>query len=158
MLVLTPEQLRQIEETGERAYPREGCGFLVGRTETRPGAHRWIVERVVESENLAPSDRRDRFEVDFRLRLALQKELRGSGRTIIGIYHSHPDGRARPSGVDLDHAWEPGLLWVITAVPKGCAGKTTAHVLNADCTAFGEIAMRLGPVDATDPGDAPKKT
>ena len=143
MLVMSRDHLKQIEQAAERAYPREGCGFLVGRTETRPGTHHWIVERVVESENLAPSDRRDRFEVDFRLRLGLQKQVRDSGRAVIGIYHSHPDGWARPSAVDLQHAWEPDLLWVITAVPKGRAGETTAHVLHADCSAFSEIPIRL---------------
>jgi len=158
MLIMAPEHLKQIEETGERAYPREGCGFLVGRVEAMAGGQQWIVERVVESQNLAPPERRDRFEADFRLRLALQRDLRGSGRAIIGIYHSHPDGKARPSSVDLEHAWESDLVWVITAVAGGCAGETTAHVLHADCAAFCEIDVKLRPADAPLPGPGPKKT
>ena len=139
MIVFTPEQLGQITSAALAAYPAECCGLLVGRT--LHDEARWIVTRVHESENLADRGGRDSFEVDPALRLRLQRQLRGSGEQVIGIYHSHPDGEAKPSATDLHAAWEPELIWVITAPAEGRAGETRAHRLAADGKGFEELAL-----------------
>lgn len=139
MIRLGREQYDRIAASGERAYPHECCGLLVGRQDGR----RWFVTRVAESENLAAVEREDRFEVDPRLQIRLQRELRGSGLRVIGVYHSHPDGEARPSRHDLALANDPELVWIITAVGNGKAAETTAHVLAGDGSAFRQIAMEI---------------
>jgi proteasome lid subunit RPN8/RPN11 len=141
MIILGPGHLKQIIDSAEAAYPAECCGLLVG-LEPDPGSDVWRVTRVEPSENLAPEGRNDRFEVDPRLRLRLQRELRDGPNTLIGVYHSHPGGPAQPSATDLESAWEPNLIWLITAVSEGQAIQTTAHRLVDQASRFEVIELR----------------
>jgi proteasome lid subunit RPN8/RPN11 len=140
VITFDPAQLDAVVAHAEDAYPAECCGLLVGTA----GARAWRVRRVVPSRNLAPAHRRDRFEVDPALHLKLQRELRGTGAGIVGIYHSHPDGQPAPSATDLESAWEPDLVWLIAAVCAGRAAATAAHVFveSDGCARFEEIRMR----------------
>jgi proteasome lid subunit RPN8/RPN11 len=91
---------------------------------------------------LAADGHNDRFEIDPRLRLRLQKELRPGPEAVIGVFHSHPDGPAQPSDTDLENAWEPELIWLITAVVAGQATQTTAHRLVDQASRFEQLAVR----------------
>lgn len=144
MIVLDPEHLRQIVGAAEAAYPEEACGLLVGHRDEGPGAGTVHIAAVAESPNLAAGARAERFEVDPALRLRLQRELRGGAEGVIGLYHSHPDGVAQPSDRDLEAAWEPDLVWLVTAVAKGQAIHTSAHVLIHDGqrVRFDEVPLR----------------
>lgn len=133
--------LKAIADAAEEAYPAECCGLLVGARERR-GFH---IRRVVPSRNVAPPGVRDRFEIDPSLRLRLQRTLRESDDAVIGLYHSHPDATARPSAVDRACAWEPELVWLITAVVAGQAVATTAH-LAVECE--GALVFRELPLVA----------
>lgn len=115
--------MRQIREDGERCYPEESCGLLVGRrlacgtvevSEAHPGA------------NVADVARHRRFEIDPALRFRLMRTLAGGTETIVGHYHSHPDQPAVPSGHDLAMAFEPELVWLITSITAGQAAETAA--------------------------------
>lgn len=103
--------LKQIERHGEVDFPKEACGLLIGTFDA-------IVD-AIPSKNLACSD--NEFLIDPALHLRLQRELRGSGKKIIGVYHSHCSGDSAPSKRDIDEASEPKLLWLITAVRGGRA-------------------------------------
>ena len=139
MLFLSRPHLKQIVDAAEAAYPGEACGLLVGRARSAGDVE---VTRVAPSANSAAGDRVDRFEIDAGLRLRLQRELRGGPDRVIGLYHSHPDHSAQPSDTDLEMAWEPDLVWVITSVADGQALHTTAHALDAGGTQFREIGLR----------------
>jgi proteasome lid subunit RPN8/RPN11 len=41
--------------------------------------------------------------------------LRGTGRDVVGCYHSHPNGRAEPSPRDRARIYPAGFVWVIIA-------------------------------------------
>jgi proteasome lid subunit RPN8/RPN11 len=123
--VIRTEVLAAVRRAAEAAYPEECCGLLLGR---RDGA-RLAVDEAVASANLSPRPR-DSFEIDPRLRLRLHKALRGTGREVLGHYHSHPDAPASPSARDRAQAWEPDLLWLIVAVPGGRAGELAAFFLD----------------------------
>lgn len=121
----------------EMAYPDEACGLLVGR----PGADGAVrVSRLEPSPNLALAPAHA-FEVDPRLRLMLQRTLRGTPEAVVGLYHSHPDGEARPSETDLKNAWEPELVWLIAAVAGGRLAAVTAHRLDPISGRFRELAV-----------------
>ena len=77
-----------------------------------------------------------------RLRLTLQRGLRGSGQAVVGLYHSHPDGAAQPSASDLAEAWEPELVWIIVAVHGGQTIELAAHLPEPDARRFREIGLR----------------
>ncbi len=150
MLLLKPEDLKQIADHAEADYPREACGLLLGYQ--RADGHIEVTQ-VAASENMAASGRNDRFEVDPELRLRLMRQARdaapvgemGAARGIIGHYHSHPDGSARPSASDLAMAWEPDLVWLITAVVAGQAVQSTAHLLSEGGTRFNDIGLDCLP-------------
>ena len=135
---------RAIVDHAERSFPQECCGLLVGREKENVV---WIGE-IHESENLADDPTRW-FEVDPTLRLQLQRGLRGSGRGIIGIYHSHPDGLALPSPRDLECAWEPDLIWLIMSIQPEGVIESRAHVLTGDeyNLQFSEVPLRIEVLD-----------
>jgi len=109
--VISPVDLAAIEAQASAAAPEEACGLLEGIV----GREIFSVTAVHPSDNVA-SDPSGRFEVDPRLLLRLQKDLRAGPTGVIGIYHSHPQGAAKPSDTDLAMAWQPELAWVITAL------------------------------------------
>jgi len=109
---IDPAALEAIEAAARRALPEETCGLLIGAGER--------ITRAVETANLA-RDRgsgRDRFEIDARVHLRLQRELRGTAKGILGVFHSHPGGRAEPSATDRAEAAYPGWIWLITAIDE----------------------------------------
>ncbi len=142
---LSPAQLQVIERAAEAAYPEEACGLLVGRA--GPGGA-IQVSAVEASANVAEPPRTRRFEVDPKLRLRLERALRESPDSVMGVYHSHPNGRAEPSETDISMIFEPDMIWLITAVSEGRAGATMAYKPTEDGAAFQPLGLDLGGEDA----------
>ena len=144
MISIPQNFLKAIVDEAEAAYPKECCGLLIGRDN---GAGALVVTRVVISNNLAQGSGHDRFEVDPQVRFNVMRELDecatndGTRHRIIGHYHSHPNHPAQPSVTDLDMAYEPNLVWLITSVVDGQATLTTAHCVNADGSQFRQIPL-----------------
>jgi proteasome lid subunit RPN8/RPN11 len=136
---LSLDQLRQIEDLARAAYPHEACGLLVGRVTGDGDAV--LVTRIAESRNLAAPERPDRFEIDPALQFSLMRDLRGTGEAIVGVYHSHPNGRPQPSPRDLADARDPDLVWVITGLTAQSAAETRAFRLAPDGSRFEEIGL-----------------
>ena len=137
MLVLHPDHLKAIADDAEAAYPREACGLLVGRFGV--GDHR-LVARVERAQNVAAEPKKT-FEIDPGLRLGLERELRGQPLAVIGHYHSHPDGPARPSARDLELLLELDLAWLIVAVGQGQASHMRAYLPRLDRQAFRSLVI-----------------
>ncbi len=111
MIRLSAEHLAVIAGLAEDAFPFECCGLLIGH-----GRRTIQVTRLVPAPNLLAGEAPDRFELDPRIRIATERELRGSAERVVGHWHSHPNGSPRPSPTDLEQAWEPDLVWLIAAV------------------------------------------
>lgn len=114
-LRISPAHLAAIAAHLQDALPNESCGLLIGRQ----GGAATLVDEVVRSANLSAAP--DAFEVDPALLLRFQRELRGSARRLVGLYHSHPEGRPEPSARDIAGATYPGFVWLISARDKGGA-------------------------------------
>ena len=99
----------QVRHDAAIAAPRECCGLIEG---LRDG-DRFRVTALHPAHNLAMEA--DRFDIDPRDHLAAAKMARARGNRIIGCYHSHPDGAARPSQRDAAGAEEENFLWLIAA-------------------------------------------
>jgi proteasome lid subunit RPN8/RPN11 len=109
--LIIPNQLRaQILEEARDALPLECCGLIEGTHDGQ--AIRVHALHAVSNIATAP----DRFEIDPAEQFRLVRELRGTGRAIVGCYHSHPNGRAEPSRRDLECAVEDGFIWLIAAL------------------------------------------
>jgi proteasome lid subunit RPN8/RPN11 len=125
--VILPANLSaEITAAARRAHPSECCGLLEGIV--RDDA--WVIDAVHETANLA-EDARRRFLVDPAIQFALLRKFRGSGRSVAGCFHSHPDGVAEPSENDRSEASEDGFLWVIAAGNPASGFALRAHVFHA---------------------------
>ncbi len=109
---ITDAHLKQIYAHAAETYPYECFGFLVGMFDARG-----LVHRVVRGTNLN-TERADRFQMDPKEFVQLEKQADGEGSSIIGFYHSHPDWPAIPSQTDITWAWE-GSYYLIVSVHEG---------------------------------------
>jgi proteasome lid subunit RPN8/RPN11 len=126
-LIIAAADLARIEAEVRRGLPREACGLLIGREEAAGTLH---VFDVVPSANKAEGA--DRFEIDPALLLRLHRELRGGPLQIIGHYHSHPGGSARPSETDRAASHMPGFAWLILAIAEDGAIESAAYLHHRD--------------------------
>ena len=131
MLILTDEHREAIRLHGERGYPEEICGFLIGQS----SGDTKTVARLLPIENIREENRRRRFEISPDDFYQADREARSSGEEIIGFYHSHPDHPARPSEYDREHAW-PWYSYIIVAVHGGNAVDLTSWVVRDDGSQF----------------------
>jgi len=91
---------------------RECCGLILGSLDGETA----VAAALHPARNLAPAS--DRFEIAPEDHFSALRAARGSGQAVIGCYHSHPNGVARPSAHDLEGAGEENFLWLI-ATPGG---------------------------------------
>lgn len=137
MIALSAAQIDHIRRVGEAVYPDEGCGLLVGHDD----GGGVVVTRIVDSPNINADRAHDRFEIDPKIRLDVERALRGGPERVVGHFHSHPDHPAEPSDTDLSMAYEPDLVWVIVSVAAGRAEAVRAFRLDERRSAFAEIAI-----------------
>lgn len=84
-----------------RCHPRECCGILIGSR--RDGATR--VAGIIEAKNITKDNPRRSYQIDWATLMSVTRGLRGRRETIVGFYHSHPDGTSLPSQRDRTEAW-----------------------------------------------------
>jgi len=127
-LTLARQAYLDIVAEAQARFPEECCGLLVGSA--RAGkAH---VSRAVPAENVVDAGERGRrFEIDPVVLFTVQRALRDGvprrpREVLIGYFHSHPGGVARPSALDLAGAHERGLVTLIAAPPRK-TGQTPLH-------------------------------
>ncbi len=153
-LQLNRDHLEAIRDHGRRDYPTECCGILLGHAK---GDHKQVVE-VIALKNLrrepekarellpvADPDReteRNRFLIDPRDQLRIEKGARAKGLEVVGYYHSHPDHPAQPSSYDREHAW-PWYSYVIVSVQDADPKEVNSWVLAADRSRFEPEAIQL---------------
>jgi proteasome lid subunit RPN8/RPN11 len=136
MIVISASILSRIAVLAEAAYPEESCGLIVGRRDDNDDV---LATDIVPGTNVAV-DRRRRFEIDPKLRFDVMRALSAGPERVVGHFHSHPDRPAFPSPADLEDAFEPDLIWVITSVVDGHAIATRAYRLGT-VPAFDEVAI-----------------
>lgn len=124
-LVLSAALHRQIIAEARAAFPRECCGLIEGVR----GAD--MIEAVALHPTRNFADAPDAFEIDPAEHIRLLRTLRGTGREIVGCYHSHPNGEARPSPRDRAQAQGEGFVWLIAAVTPESDGHIAAFVFSA---------------------------
>jgi proteasome lid subunit RPN8/RPN11 len=110
---------------GEETYPHECCGVLLGQID---GNVRTVTS-IVRAGNTRTDSAHNRYNIDPRELVKVQREGRDRGEDIIGFYHSHPDHPARWSQTDFAEAHWYGCSYVITSVEKGKAVLTNSFAL-----------------------------
>ncbi len=105
-VTLSPTAHAAILAAAAEAAPCEACGLLLGA-----GAH---IETAEAAANVHPDPHRH-FEIDPVALIAAHKAARTGGPQLVGYFHSHPGGLARPSATDAAMASGDGRIWAIAA-------------------------------------------
>lgn len=122
----------------EKAFPNECCGLLLGRIPDDFEKQGRVVaaDEARELPNgWEASARTHRYAIDPLAIARLEKELSGTGRGIVGIYHSHPNAPAWPSPFDLERAW-PCCSYLIVSVRDGKADGARSWMRTEDGRSF----------------------
>ncbi len=134
-LAISKELLDQIHAHGENAYPEEGAGFLIGEDGR--------VENILPLENSREDGaRHNRFLITPEDYLHAELTADKLRRSLIGVFHSHPDHPNRPSEYDREWA-QPLFSYIITTVNEGKAIESRSWRLLEDRSKFEEETIQL---------------
>lgn len=111
---------------GEETYPHECCGVLLGHF-ADDGVK--TVTRAARCGNTREDSPQNRYNIDPKELIRIQRDGRECGEDIVGFYHSHPDHPAQWSATDLAEAHWFGCSYVITGVESGKAATTNSFEL-----------------------------
>ena len=125
MLKMEGTNYEALRRHGEETYPHECCGVLLGQMD----GDRRTVTSVARAGNTRIDSAHNRYNIDPRELVRIQREGRERGEDIVGFYHSHPDHPARWSSTDLAEAHWFGCSYVITSVENGKAVLTNSFEL-----------------------------
>jgi proteasome lid subunit RPN8/RPN11 len=82
----------------------ECCGLLAGRD--------GVISQIFTATNAA-SDPATNYEIAPKELFRLVREIRAAKLELLGIYHSHPNGKNEPSARDIELAYYPGMAYFI---------------------------------------------
>lgn len=135
MKLILPQALQaRIEALACDAFPAECCGLMEGIAD----AEEVRVLTLHPARNIAPAN--DRFEIHPEDHFAALRAARANGHAIIGCYHSHPGGRARPSEIDRQGGGEENFIWLIAA-PAGAGGPVIVEAFVYSAMSFQPIGL-----------------
>jgi proteasome lid subunit RPN8/RPN11 len=126
MLKLRHADFVEIRRHGEETYPHECCGVLLGAINDDMRE----VRATVRCGNTRVDSPENRYNIDPRELVRVQREARERDLDIVGFYHSHPDHPAHWSPTDFQEAHWIGCSYVITSVEQGKAAVTNSFALN----------------------------
>jgi len=127
MLKIGQDEYDKLRRHGEETYPHECCGVLLGQID-RDGSR--LVTSTARCGNTRIDSPQNRYNIDPKELIRVQREGRQRGEDIIGFYHSHPDHPPMWSQTDLADAHWFGCSYVITNVEKGHATVTNSFELS----------------------------
>jgi proteasome lid subunit RPN8/RPN11 len=110
VLVLSRDAYDAVLDHAERDVPREACGVLAG---TRNGDV--LARAAYPMANVADTPR-IRYALDPEALLETVDAIEAAGRDVVGFYHSHPAGPARPSETDHREAAWPDHHYVVVSL------------------------------------------
>jgi len=126
MLRIPTHVYDSLRRHGEETYPHECCGVLLGQFGDDGSK---TVTRAARAGNTRDDSPHNRYNIDPKELIRIQREGRERGEDIVGFYHSHPDHPAQWSSTDLAEAHWFGCSYVITSVEKGKAVVTNSFEL-----------------------------
>lgn len=109
-LWMTPTQAEMIARQALDNRLQEVCGIIAGVGEQ--------VRRIIPIPNAA-SDPAHFFRLDERSFTQAMFDIERTGLSLIGIYHSHPNGDPIPSQADIKQANYPNTAYVIVGLRHG---------------------------------------
>lgn len=112
------------------AYPRECCGAMLGVEDD--GTRTVHAARPMRNAYDGPQE--DTYQLDPSEQVAVEKEARAQGLSVVGIFHSHPDCDAYFSKRDLQNSC-PWYSFVVLSIKSGEFDHANSFLPNFDQTA-----------------------
>ncbi|MDR0528570.1 MAG: M67 family metallopeptidase [Zoogloeaceae bacterium] len=135
MIRLSQSLADAIRAEGEKTYPHECCGAILGELDEM--GHR-VAHEILPIHNARETEEQyHRFRIEANDFLRTEEAARQKKFEVLGFYHSHPDHPARPSGYDQEYAL-PFYSYLIVSVAEGRAKNLTSWNLRADRSQFDE--------------------
>jgi len=135
MLYFPKEIYNEIISHAKESYPHECCGVLLGKDKK--------VATARLMENINRDRAHDRYEVNPKELLKIEKEASAGRLEIIGFYHSHPDHPDRPSAFDRERGW-PFYSYVIISVHNGKDVFVRSWTFEDEKEPFREEEIKIG--------------
>ena len=135
MIQINEQHRAEIHRQGERDYPFECCGLMLGCFAENGG--KLVIETYPISNAREEEAKRNRFLITPQELMRGERYAREKKLDVVGFYHSHPDDRACPSQYDLEHAW-PTYSYIVVSVEKGQAADLRSWELEPDRSRFNE--------------------
>lgn len=120
-LVLTLDQLHQIDQHLSACLPEEACG-MIGGTGQQAG-----LVLPVENELHSPV----RFQMAAQAQFKAMMQIESAGMDLLAIFHSHPTGPIHPSPTDVAEFYYPGTLVLIASPLNDADLSISAGILTA---------------------------
>src|SRR5260370_1819377 len=138
---------------GEREFPFECCGFIIGddtTEEVRPITN--IQNRKhAEDPDAFSRDARTAFLMEPREHLAVMNEVDRRKLGLRAVYHSHPDHDAYFSATDRAQACSfnptdpdyPDTIYIVISIPAGNFVRAAAFAWDPEKQEFAEINLTI---------------
>jgi proteasome lid subunit RPN8/RPN11 len=139
LIKIAQQLLAQIREHGQRDYPYECCGLLIGRF---ANGRKVVTETYAISNAREESAKRNRFLITPEELIRGERHAASQGLDVVGFYHSHPDCPAVPSQYDLEHAW-PTYSYIIVSTSSERATDLFSWEQEPDRSKFNEEGIEV---------------
>lgn len=107
------DALRAVVDHGRESLPHECCGILLAAGSDPP-----VVSRVLRADNAEQARPHRAYSVGHMAHIeAVRMEASGEA-SIVGYYHSHPEGGSAPSREDTERAVS-GVTYLIVSFGEG---------------------------------------
>jgi proteasome lid subunit RPN8/RPN11 len=105
---------------------QECCGLLAGND--------GVISVVLPATNVA-SDPAKNYEIAPKELFQLMREIRAAKLELLGIYHSHPNGKNEPSARDIELAYYPGTpYFILSPLPDALRSVRAFSILDGRVT------------------------
>ena len=135
MISIDKQLIEQIKSHGERTYPNECGGMLIGHLAAN--GEKSVVELLPMENAMDKAEQHNRVLILPKDVMRAERYAREKKLDVVGYYHSHPDCPAVPSQYDLDHAL-PVWSYIIVSVLEGKAAEMFSWEMEADRSKFNE--------------------
>jgi len=103
-ILVTSRVLKGLRRAAAGDHFREACGILLGQDIK--------ITQYIDATNVHPQPQ-THFEIDPQALINAYRMERGGGLQVLGYFHSHPSGPAKPSKTDQEMAAGDGKIWAI---------------------------------------------
>lgn len=138
---------------GEREFPFECCGFIIGDATTEEVRPITNIQNRKHAEDPAafPRDARTAFLMEPREHLAVMNEVDRRKLGLFAVYHSHPDHDAYFSATDRVQACSfdpsepdyPDTIYIVMSIRDGKFARAAAFGWDPEKKEFAEIDLTV---------------